>query len=86
MHSFLPTADAAYICKNMPSAHSLIGGFTSVVVLGWRHGKEVQFYIAGTKTFFDFLSCIRNHSNVAEVIQWLISNDINHLDMEYSTQ
>jgi len=38
-------------------------------------GKEVQFYIAATKTFCDFLSCIRNHSNAAEFIQWLIITD-----------
>jgi len=56
------------------------------MVLGWRQDKEVQFYIACTKTFFDFLSCIRNHSIEAEVMQWVISNDINRLDMEYSTQ
>lgn len=45
------------------------------MVLDWRQRKEIQFYIAGTKMFFDFLSCIRNHSNEAEVVQWLISND-----------
>jgi len=59
---------------------------TSAIVLGWRQAKEVQFYIAGTKTFCDFLSHIRNHNNEAEVVWWLITNDINHLDMEYSTR
>lgn len=48
-------------------------------------GKEVQFYIVGTKTFCDFLLCVRNHSNKADVIQWLIINDIHRKDMEDST-